>query len=89
MATLILRLEIDPHTKKRNVLVKLDSDSDALPTEHEEQHKAIVEALLANGGLKAEDIGTITIEREGQGAAAKTEEKKDASAQREPVSNKG
>ena len=88
MATLILRLEIDPLTRKKNVLVKLDSDSDALPMEHEEQHKAIVEALLANGGLKAEDLGTITIEREGQGAA-KTEEKKDAPTQREAVGNKG
>ena len=88
MATLILRLDIDPHTKKKNVWVKLDSDSDALPMEHEEQHKAIVEALLANGGLKADDLGTIPIEREGQGAA-KTEEKKDAPTQREAVGNKG
>lgn len=88
MATLILRLEIDPNTKKKNVIVKLDSDSDALPMEHEEQHKRIVEALLANGGLKAEDIGSITIEREGQGAAVK-EDKKDAPAQRETVGNKG
>ena len=88
MATLNLRLEIDPHTKKKNVWVKLDSDSDALPMEHEEQHKRIVEALLANGGLKAEDLGTITIEREGQGAAV-TEEKKDTPAQRESVGNKG
>ena len=88
MATLILRLEIDPHTKKKNVFVKLDSDSDALPMEHEEQHKRIVEALLANGGLKAEDLGHITIEREGQGAV-KQEEKKDAPAVREPVSTKG
>ncbi len=88
MATLILRLEIDPHTKKKNVFVKLDSDPDALPMEHEEQHKRIVEALLANGGLKAEDLGNITIEREGQGAA-KQEEKKDAPAVREPVSTKG
>ena len=82
MATMILRLEIDPVTKKKNVLVKLDSDSDALPMEHEEQHKKIVEALLAGGAVKAEDLGTITIEREGQGPA-NTEEKKDAPAQRE------
>ena len=88
MATLILRLEIDPHTKKKNVFVKLDSDSDALPMEHEEQHKRIVKALLANGGLKAEDLGNITIEREGQGAAV-PEQKKEAPAKREPVSNKG
>jgi hypothetical protein len=88
MATLILRLEIDPNTKKKNVIVKLDSDSDALPMEHEEQHKRIVEALLANGGLKAEDIGHITIEREGQGAVS-TEGKKEAPQQREAVGNKG
>jgi hypothetical protein len=69
MATLILRLDIDPTTKKKNVWVKLDSDSDALPMEHEEQHKRIVEALLAGGAVKAEDLGTITIEREGLGPA--------------------
>lgn len=87
MATLILRLVIDPHTRKKNVIVKLDSDADALPMEHEEQHKRIVEALLANGSLKAEDLGTITIEREGQGAAT-SEEQKEAPPQREPVGNK-
>ncbi len=87
MATLILRLDIDPTTKKKNVWVKYDSDSDALPMEHEEEHKRIVEALLAGGGLKAEDLGTITIEREGHGAAT-TEEKQAAPAQREAVGTK-
>jgi hypothetical protein len=67
MATLTLRLEIDSVTKKKNVLVKLDSDADALPMEHEEQHKKLVEALLAGGHVKPEELGTITVEREGQG----------------------
>lgn len=67
MATLILRLEIDPATKKKNVWVKYESDADALPMEHEENHKRLVEALLAGGVVKAEELGTITIEREGQG----------------------
>ncbi len=89
MATLILRLEIDPTTRKRNIFVKLDSDSDALPMEHEEQHKRIVEALLANGGLKAEDIGHITIEREGQGAVVQEKKAEAPPAAREPVSTKG
>lgn len=69
MATLILRLEIDPATKKKNVWVKLDSDGDTLPMEHEEQHKKIVEALLAGGAVTPDELGTLTIEREGQGAA--------------------
>ncbi len=88
MATLILRLDIDPHTKKKNVWVKYDSDSDALPMEHEEQHKKIVEALLAGGTVKPEELGTITIEREGQGAAPQSGGS-EAPAQREVVGNKG
>ncbi len=87
MATLTLRLEIDPSTKKKNVWVKYDSDSDALPMEHEEQHKAIVDALIKGGVVKAEDMGHIHIEREGQGAV-KVEEKQDAPAQREAAGNK-
>lgn len=87
MATLILRLDIDPHTKKKNVWVKYDSDSDALPMEHEEQHKKIVEALLAGGTVKPEELGTITIEREGQGPA-KTDEQQAPPAQREAQGNK-
>lgn len=65
MATLTLRLEVDPVTKKKNVLVKLESDSDALPHEHEQAHKAIVEALLKGGTLKAEELGQVIITREG------------------------
>jgi hypothetical protein len=88
MATLTLRLEIDPTTKKKNVWVKLDSDSDALPMEHEEQHKKLVEALLAGGVVKPEELGTITIDREGQGAS-KPSDAKEEPAQREGVANKG
>jgi hypothetical protein len=51
------------------VWVKYDGDSDALPMEHEEQHKKLVEALLAGGTVKPDELGTITIEREGQGPA--------------------
>ncbi|PZR18635.1 MAG: hypothetical protein DI536_01780 [Archangium gephyra] len=89
MATLILRLEIDPQTKKKNVIVKYDSDSDALPMEHEQQHKAIVEALLKGGTVTAEDLGTITIEREGQGAARPPAQTEAPAAGRSAVENKG
>jgi len=88
MGTLTLRLVIDPVTKKKNVLVKLESDADALPMEHEEQHKKLVEALLAGGHVKAEELGTVIIEREGQGPA-QGEAKGDAPAQREAAANKG
>jgi hypothetical protein len=86
MATVTLRLEIDSVTKKKNVWVKYDSDSDALPLEHEEQHKKIVEALLKGGQIKAEELGNIHIEREGQGSTKPQEEQK-REAEKEAVKN--
>lgn len=88
MATLTLRLEIDPSTKKKNVWIKYDSDSDALPMEHEEQHKKLVEALLAGGTVKPDELGTITIEREGQGPA-QPQAPSQSPEVREAVANKG
>ena len=89
MATLTLRLETDPATKKKNVWVKYESDSDALPMEHEEAHRKIVEALIAGGKVKAEDMGTIHIEREGQVTVVKGPEKKEEPKAATPVANKG
>ncbi len=88
MATLILRLEVDPVTKKKNVWVKYESDSDALPAEHEEAHKKIVEALMAGGKVTPDELGTITIERQGQGAVVE-EKPSQAPAQREAAASKG
>ena len=73
MASLTIKLQIDPATKKKNVIIKYDSDSDALPLEHEEEHKRLVDALIKNGTLKAEDLGHIHIEREGGGTPTKPE----------------
>ena len=47
------------------VVVKLDSDPDALPIEHEQLHRKLVEELVGRG-LNAEDLGEIVIEREAE-----------------------
>jgi hypothetical protein len=88
MATLTLRLETDPTTKKKNVWVKYESDSDALPMEHEEAHRKIVAALIAGGTVKAEDMGNVVIEREGGVTVLKEAEQKEEPKQ-VPVANKG
>jgi len=64
MAELIILLRRDPQTGKQNIIVKLESDPDALPIEHEQLHKKIVEKLV-NKGMAIEDLGEIIIEREG------------------------
>ena len=88
MATLTLRLETDPTTKKKNVWVKYESDSDALPMEHEEAHRKIVAALIAGGTVKAEDMGNVVIEREGGVTVLKESERKEE-PKPVPVATKG
>lgn len=64
MAEMLIILRRDPQTGKQNIIVKLDSDPDALPIEHEELHKRLVEKLVGKG-LDPEDLGEIIVEREG------------------------
>lgn len=64
MAELLIILKRDPQSGKQNIVVKLDSDPDALPIEHEQLHKRLVEKLVGKG-LKPEDLGEVIITREG------------------------
>ena len=63
MAQLTIVLRRDPQSGKQNIIVKLDSDADSLPIEHEQLHRTLVEKLVGKGIL-AEDLGEIVIERE-------------------------
>jgi len=59
-----IRLEIDPQTKKRTIVISYESDSDALPHEHEEAHRALLQKLFDGGLANAGDA--IHVEREGE-----------------------
>jgi hypothetical protein len=64
MPELTIRLRCDPETGKKDIIISLRSDEDALPHEHEQQHKALVEKLLEKGIIKATELGQIIVERE-------------------------
>src|SRR6516165_10228904 len=64
MAEVTIRLFPDPTTGKKNIVISMRSDEDALPHEHEQQHRALVGKLINGGILKAEELGTITVTRE-------------------------
>ena len=63
MAEMTIRLQIDPNTGKKDILVSLESDADLLPYEHEEQHRKLVEKLIEGGIVKASELGQIIVER--------------------------
>src|SRR5438270_7386 len=59
-----IRLRTDPATGKKDIVVSLRSDEDALPIEHEQQHRALVQRLIEGGLVKAEELGQVVVERE-------------------------
>jgi len=61
MPEMIIRLIPDPETGKKNIIISLRSDEDALPHEHENMHKAVVEKLIGKGILK--DGDKVIVER--------------------------
>jgi hypothetical protein len=63
MAEMTLRLRCDPQTGKKDLVITLRSDEDALPHEHEQMHQSLVEKLIHKGVLKATELGQIVVER--------------------------
>jgi FtsH ternary system domain X3-analog len=63
MALMQIVLKRDPATGKQNIWVKLESEPDALPIEHEQLHRKLVEKLIG-AGLDPDDLGEMIVERE-------------------------
>jgi hypothetical protein len=71
MPQVTIRLRCDPVTGKKDIIISMQSDADALPHEHEQQHRAIVEKVLEGGLVKASELGQVIVERvEDKGEAA-------------------
>lgn len=86
MPHVTIRLQVDPVTRKKNVVVSYESDSGALPMEHEDEHKRLVDQLIAGGALKAQELGKIIVDRPQEQAAG--EQGSSAEPQRERASSK-
>ena len=67
MGEVTLRLQVDRQTGKKNVIITDRSDESALPMEHEEEHRALVDKLIQDGTLKASQLGKVIVQR-GEGA---------------------
>lgn len=64
MAEMTIRLQCDPVTGKRDIVISLKSDDETLPHEHEQQHRALVNKLIEGGLLPASEVGVIIVERD-------------------------
>jgi hypothetical protein len=64
MADVTIRFRHNPATGKRDLVISYESDQDALPHEHERDHRALVEQLI--GQKLGDDVGEIHVERGGE-----------------------
>ena len=71
MADLVLRLRVDPITGRREVVIDYSSDADALPIEHEEEHRRLA-GKVVDGGLGNEKV-EVTREAEAPATEAPAE----------------
>ena len=85
MANVIIKLVRDGKTGKRTVVVSYESDADALPMEHEEEHRRLVNQLIEKGIAKAGD--SIVVDR-GQPSEPTGETVGEQQGERESVEEK-
>ena len=66
MGEITLSFLFDPENNKRELWVDYKSESDWLPSEHEQRHRQIVRRLIADGKLDPDKIDRIQVTVEGK-----------------------
>ncbi|MEQ8820666.1 MAG: hypothetical protein RLY93_10500 [Sumerlaeia bacterium] len=63
MAEITIRLVYNLKSGKKDIYIDLESEPDALPIEHERDHRNVVEKLLGKGILKEDEVGEVKVSR--------------------------
>jgi len=63
MAEIKIRLVFNVESGKKDIYIDFESDADALPIEHEQGHRAVIEQLLGKGILTEDELGEVKVER--------------------------
>ena len=63
MAEINIRLIYNLESGKKDIYIDFESDSDALPIEHEDAHRDIVEQLIGQKVLTEDEAGEIVVKR--------------------------
>jgi hypothetical protein len=66
-AEIKIHMKFNVETGKKDIVIEYDTEDDALPYEHEQRHREILEQLIGKGILKPDDVGNVKVGRvEGQ-----------------------
>ncbi|MCB9642606.1 MAG: hypothetical protein H6728_05975 [Myxococcales bacterium] len=58
-----IHLRYNLETGKKDIYVDFTSEDDALPIEHEQQHRELMAQLLGQGVLHPDEVGDIKVRR--------------------------
>lgn len=70
MAEIKIRLIYNLESGKKDIFIDYESEGDALPIEHEQDHREIVRQLLGSDALAPDEVGEINVGRVPAGNAA-------------------
>ena len=63
MAGATIRLIYNLRTGRQDIYVDYDSELDALPFEHEDAHRELIQQLVGASGLGEDELGEVVISR--------------------------
>ena len=63
MSEIMIKLVYNLKSGKKDVFIDFVSDIDALPIEHERDHKRLVQDLLGRGVLTPDELGEVAVRR--------------------------
>jgi len=58
-----IRFRMNMESGKKDILIEYESDEDAMRHEHEKDHRGIVERIVGQGLIEAEEVGEVVVTR--------------------------
>lgn len=63
MAEIEIRFRMNMESGKKDIIIDYHSDEDAMRHEHEKDHRSIVERIVGQGLIEADEVGEVIVER--------------------------
>lgn len=74
MADISIRFRMNLGSGKKDIVIDFEGDEDLMRHEHEKRHRQVIERLIGEGILQADEVGEIIIEREQPGQPVQSRE---------------
>jgi hypothetical protein len=69
-----IRFRMNMKTGKKDIVIDFHGDEDLMRHEHERKHREVVERLVGEGVIMADEVGEIVVERAAPGQPVKQQE---------------